>query len=85
MSSKSLKHVLLQFVDLAITYHLTKNKIFIFWMKQLENGLVEAVAVLISKMPRLRPDLPEEKLGECYNTKPEFMKVIYPLENVSED
>ncbi|KAL8499199.1 hypothetical protein ACS0TY_022246 [Phlomoides rotata] len=42
--------------------------------RELENGLVEAVAVLISQMPRLRPDLPEENLGECYNTKPEFMK-----------
>ncbi|KAL6536256.1 Nucleoporin nup85 [Orobanche gracilis] len=42
--------------------------------RETENGLVEAVAVLISQMPRLRPDLPTEKLGECYNTKPEFMK-----------
>ncbi|PIN10666.1 Nuclear pore complex component (sc Nup85) [Handroanthus impetiginosus] len=42
--------------------------------REIENGLVEAVALLISQMPRLRPDLPPEKLGECYNTKPEFMK-----------
>ncbi|KAL7150779.1 hypothetical protein ABFS83_05G136200 [Erythranthe nasuta] len=42
--------------------------------REIENGLVEAVALLISQMPRLRPDLPTEKLGECYNTKPEFMK-----------
>ncbi|KAI3454093.1 hypothetical protein Pfo_010756 [Paulownia fortunei] len=42
--------------------------------REIENGLVEAVALLISQMPRLRLDLPTEKLGECYNTKPEFMK-----------
>ncbi|XP_051129634.1 nuclear pore complex protein NUP85 [Andrographis paniculata] len=42
--------------------------------REIENGLVEAVALLISQMPRLRPDLPAEKLGECYKTKPEFMK-----------
>ncbi|GER32524.1 nuclear pore complex protein Nup85 [Striga asiatica] len=42
--------------------------------REIENGLVEAVALLISQMPRLRPDLPEEKLGECYLTRPEFMK-----------
>lgn len=56
-------------------------------MKQVENGLVEAVAVLISDMPRLRPDLPEGNLGECYNTKPEFMKVTCILWqiNLSED
>ncbi|KAK4365055.1 hypothetical protein RND71_016413 [Anisodus tanguticus] len=39
-----------------------------------ENGLVEAVAVLISKMPRMRPSLREENLGECYKTKPDFLK-----------
>ncbi|CAI9755679.1 unnamed protein product [Fraxinus pennsylvanica] len=42
--------------------------------RETENGLVEAVAVLISQMPRMRPDLPSGKLGECYQTKPEFMK-----------
>ncbi|KAK6129681.1 hypothetical protein DH2020_036547 [Rehmannia glutinosa] len=42
--------------------------------REIENGLVEAVALLISQMPRLRLVLPTEKLGECYNTKPEFMK-----------
>lgn len=43
--------------------------------EQTENGLVEAVAVLISKMPRMRVELPEGKLGECYKMKPDFMKV----------
>ncbi|XP_047938669.1 nuclear pore complex protein NUP85 [Salvia hispanica] len=42
--------------------------------REIESGLVEAVAVLISQMPRLRPHISDEKLGECYNTKPEFMK-----------
>lgn len=42
---------------------------------QLENGLVEAVAVLISKMPRLRPES-VGKLGECHKSKPDFIKVF---------
>ncbi|WOK95709.1 nuclear pore complex protein [Canna indica] len=42
--------------------------------REAENGLVEAVSFLISKMPRLRPDLPSEKLGQCYKTKTEFIK-----------
>lgn len=42
---------------------------------QLENGLVEAVAVLISKMPRMRPES-VGKLGECYKSKPDFIKVF---------
>nr|XP_016507506.1 PREDICTED: nuclear pore complex protein NUP85-like [Nicotiana tabacum]XP_016507507.1 PREDICTED: nuclear pore complex protein NUP85-like [Nicotiana tabacum] len=42
--------------------------------RETENGLVEAVAVLISKMPRMRPNLREENLSECYKTKPDFMK-----------
>lgn len=42
---------------------------------QLENGLVEAVAVLISKMPRLRPESAVGNLGECFKSKPDFIKV----------
>ncbi|TKY58298.1 Nuclear pore complex protein NUP85 [Spatholobus suberectus] len=42
--------------------------------RELENGLVEAVAVLISKMPRLRPESVVGKLGECYKSKPDFIK-----------
>ncbi|KAL6980098.1 Nucleoporin nup85 [Sarracenia purpurea var. burkii] len=42
--------------------------------REIENGLVEAVAVLISKMPRLRPELAPGKLGECYKIKPDFIK-----------
>ncbi|GLT85442.1 hypothetical protein SLE2022_036320 [Rubroshorea leprosula] len=42
--------------------------------RETENGLVEAVAVLISKMPRMRPELESGKLGECFKTKPDFMK-----------
>uniref|UniRef100_A0ACD5W3Y1 Uncharacterized protein n=1 Tax=Avena sativa TaxID=4498 RepID=A0ACD5W3Y1_AVESA len=39
-----------------------------------ENGLVEAVAVLVSTMPRMRPDLPTGKLGQCCKTRPDFIK-----------
>ncbi|KAK7320796.1 hypothetical protein VNO77_30601 [Canavalia gladiata] len=42
--------------------------------RELENGLVEAVAVLISKMPRLRPESAVGKLGECFKSKPDFIK-----------
>ncbi|KAM3351112.1 hypothetical protein ACQJBY_023240 [Aegilops geniculata] len=41
---------------------------------QTENGLVEAVAVLVSTMPRMRPDLPKGKLGQCCKTRPDFIK-----------
>ncbi|WVY90407.1 hypothetical protein V8G54_035921 [Vigna mungo] len=39
----------------------------------LENGLVETVATLISKMPRFHPES-VGKLGECYKSKPDFIK-----------
>uniref|UniRef100_A0A2P2KFQ3 Nuclear pore complex protein Nup85 n=2 Tax=Rhizophora mucronata TaxID=61149 RepID=A0A2P2KFQ3_RHIMU len=42
--------------------------------RETENGLVEAVAILISKLPRMRPELEGEKLGECFKSKPDFMK-----------
>ncbi|XP_048227798.1 nuclear pore complex protein NUP85 isoform X2 [Ricinus communis] len=42
--------------------------------RETENGLVEAVAVLVSKMPRIRPGLTAGKLGECFKAKPDFMK-----------
>nr|XP_043613650.1 nuclear pore complex protein NUP85 [Erigeron canadensis] len=42
--------------------------------RETENGLVEAVAVLVSKMPRIRADLPDGKLGECYYNKSDFMR-----------
>ncbi|KAI3822450.1 hypothetical protein L1987_10040 [Smallanthus sonchifolius] len=42
--------------------------------RETENGLVEAVAVLVSKMPRMRADLPSGKLGECYFNKSDFMR-----------
>ncbi|KAK6912748.1 Nucleoporin Nup85-like [Dillenia turbinata] len=42
--------------------------------RETENGLVEAIAVLISKMPRLRPEMLAGKLGECCQTKPDFAK-----------
>jgi nuclear pore complex protein Nup85 len=48
-------------------------------IKQTENGLVEAVAVLISKMPRMRPELQSGKVGECYKAKPDFIKVYLRL------
>lgn len=38
---------------------------------------MEVVAVLISKMPRLRPESAVENLGECFKSKPDFIKV-YP-------
>lgn len=46
---------------------------------QVENGLVETVAVLISKMPRLRPSLPTGAPGQAFNFKPEFSKASYFL------
>ncbi|KAE8693632.1 Nuclear pore complex protein NUP85 [Hibiscus syriacus] len=42
--------------------------------RETENGLVEAVAVLISKMPRMRLDQEAGKLGECFKAKPDFVK-----------
>lgn len=50
--------------------------LFLFVIEQTENGLVETVAVLISKMPRLCPELEAGNLGECYKAKPDFMKVL---------
>ncbi|GAB2275768.1 Nucleoporin nup85 [Dionaea muscipula] len=41
-------------------------------LREIENGLVEAVAILISKMPRLRPKLVAAQLGDCYKNKPDF-------------
>lgn len=46
---------------------------------QVENGLVETVAVLISKMPRLRPSLPAGAPGQAFNFKPEFSKASFCL------
>ncbi|KAI5078662.1 hypothetical protein GOP47_0006333 [Adiantum capillus-veneris] len=42
--------------------------------RQTENGLVEAVVVLITKMPRLRPNPKLDTLGVTYTFKPEFSK-----------
>ncbi|XVE53748.1 hypothetical protein DITRI_Ditri03aG0027700 [Diplodiscus trichospermus] len=42
--------------------------------RETENGLVEAVAVLISKMPRLCLEQEAVKLGECFKAKPDFTK-----------
>lgn len=42
---------------------------------QTENGLVETVAVLVSEMPRMRPNLSNGKLGQCYKSKSDFVKV----------
>ncbi|XP_042483468.1 nuclear pore complex protein NUP85 [Macadamia integrifolia] len=42
--------------------------------REAENGLVEAIAILVSKMPRMRPELRDGSLGECYKTKPDFVK-----------
>ncbi|CAN6441191.1 unnamed protein product [Victoria cruziana] len=42
--------------------------------RETENGLVEAVAVLVSTMPRLRPGVPAGGFGQCFSTKPDFMK-----------
>ncbi|KAG6740456.1 hypothetical protein POTOM_055907 [Populus tomentosa] len=42
--------------------------------RETENGLVETVAVLISMMPRMRPELKNGKLGECFKAKPDFVK-----------
>lgn len=42
--------------------------------RETENGLVEAVAVIVSTMPRMRPELAAERFGQCYKTKPDFIK-----------
>ncbi|KAK9683763.1 hypothetical protein RND81_10G163100 [Saponaria officinalis] len=42
--------------------------------RETENGLVEAVAVLVSIMPRLRPELAAGRLGECYKNKSDVIK-----------
>ncbi|XP_022729094.1 nuclear pore complex protein NUP85 [Durio zibethinus] len=42
--------------------------------RETENGLVEAVAVLISKMPRMRLEQKAGNLGECFKAKPDFVK-----------
>ncbi|KGN62813.1 nuclear pore complex protein NUP85 [Cucumis sativus] len=42
--------------------------------RETENGLVEAVAFLISEMPRMRPELDSGKFGQCFKTKPDFTK-----------
>lgn len=42
--------------------------------RETENGLVEAIVVLVSKMPRLRPELHAGRLGECYKNKTDFIK-----------
>ncbi|XLR23494.1 hypothetical protein S83_051394, partial [Arachis hypogaea] len=42
--------------------------------RELENGLVEAVAVLISKMPCLCREYTNGKLGELFKSKPDFIK-----------
>ncbi|XP_020960178.1 nuclear pore complex protein NUP85-like [Arachis ipaensis] len=46
----------------------------------LENGLVEAVAVLISKMPRLCHESTNGKLGELFKSKPGFIKVKFAIQ-----
>ncbi|KAL9226836.1 hypothetical protein vseg_002603 [Gypsophila vaccaria] len=42
--------------------------------RETENGLVEAVAVLVSIMPRLRPESAAGGLGECYKNKSDAIK-----------
>ncbi|KAK3040998.1 hypothetical protein RJ639_029108 [Escallonia herrerae] len=44
--------------------------------RETENGLVEAVAVLISKMPRMRSKSAAGNLGECFKSKPDFIKAL---------
>jgi len=62
---------------LSVDFMYTWPKIITFssFGYQTENGLVEAVAVLVSTMPRLRPNLPTGKLGQCCKTRPDFIKV----------
>ncbi|OMP04959.1 Nucleoporin Nup85-like protein [Corchorus capsularis] len=44
--------------------------------RETENGLVEAVAVLISKMPRMRLEQEDGILGESFKAKPDFVKAL---------
>ncbi|XLS93849.1 hypothetical protein HN51_069857 [Arachis hypogaea] len=48
--------------------------------RELENGLVEAVAVLISKMPCLCREYTNGKLGELFKSKPDFIKVKFAIQ-----
>ncbi|KAK9101082.1 hypothetical protein Scep_024512 [Stephania cephalantha] len=52
--------------------------------RETENGLVEAIAVLVSKMPRMRPELANGTLGECFNTKPEYMKGLEGMDSLAQ-
>ncbi|KAG5540710.1 hypothetical protein RHGRI_020817 [Rhododendron griersonianum] len=52
--------------------------------REIENGLVEAVAVLISKMPHMRLELAPGKLGECFGTKPDFIKGLESMNNLAQ-
>ncbi|KAJ3704017.1 hypothetical protein LUZ61_007722 [Rhynchospora tenuis] len=45
-----------------------------FDKRETENGLVEAVVLLVSEMPRMRPNLSSGKLGICYQTKHDYIK-----------
>ncbi|KAK3023131.1 hypothetical protein RJ639_043970 [Escallonia herrerae] len=44
--------------------------------RETENGLVEAAAVLISKMPRMRSKSAAGNLGECFKSRPDFIKAL---------
>ncbi|XLU98770.1 hypothetical protein S245_013110, partial [Arachis hypogaea] len=51
-----------------------------YQLDQLKNGLVEAVAVLISKMLRLCHESTNGKLGELFKSKPDFIKVKFAIQ-----
>ncbi|KAK9079454.1 hypothetical protein SSX86_001125 [Deinandra increscens subsp. villosa] len=61
--------IVVKLLRLHGSYHLNQ-----LGTRETENGLVEAVAVIVSKMPRMRTDLPSGKLGECYYNKSDFMR-----------
>ncbi|KAI5556456.1 hypothetical protein BDE02_18G036900 [Populus trichocarpa] len=61
--------IVVKLLRLHGSYHLDQISV-----RETENGLVETVAVLISMMPRMRPELKNGKLGECFKAKPDFMK-----------
>ncbi|KAL8170564.1 hypothetical protein V2J09_022368 [Rumex salicifolius] len=61
--------VVVKLLRLHGSYHLEQ-----LGSRETENGLVEAIVVLVSKMPRLRPSLPAGRLGVCYRNRSDFIK-----------
>ncbi|KAG5540709.1 hypothetical protein RHGRI_020817 [Rhododendron griersonianum] len=80
-------HVQVKMLRLHGSYQLNQvgsREVLFCLDEQIENGLVEAVAVLISKMPHMRLELAPGKLGECFGTKPDFIKGLESMNNLAQ-